>query len=106
MKNQEKIMLEKIQEYRAGKRTLAAFCFKEGITIDKMKYWMYHRKLEHKPIVSDIPASGTKGFVSINIIEDNKTGPGLRLEVRGITITIERGFDKALLLEVAEALTA
>ena len=106
MRNQEETMLAIIRDYRVSGKALAAYCAENGLTVDKMKYWMYVRKLEQKPMAAEILSNGTKDFVSIDLFEGGKTGPGLTLEIMGITITIERGFDKALLLEVAEALTA
>ena len=107
-------MRRMIREYRSGGKTLAEYCAGTGITVETMKYWMYNRKIEGKPSGSTdvtVPVDpavqcGPGNFVSYGFAGVGGADTGIRLEVKGVTIAVERGFDKALLSEVVEALAS
>jgi len=107
MKNNVKQeMAAKISEYRTSKKTLAAYCFENGLSPEKMKYWMYRRKNKAEE-TSTTNASGSKAdFISYDLTSRSSNIPSLALEIKGFTINVSAGFNKELLLEVREALSA
>ena len=113
MENKVDMMRRRIREYRNSGKTLAEYCVETGLTVETMKYWMYSRKIEREAsgstelAVQAGPAvqKGFGGFVGYSLACADPADTGIRLEIKGVTITLERGFDKALLSEVAEALS-
>jgi hypothetical protein len=105
MKKHEKMWFDRIMKYRASGKALTAFCAENDLASEQMKYWMYKRKIEKMP-TADKTSRNKRGFVSYSLADGSQNGSGIKLELKGMTITVEKGFDKALLLEVTEALTA
>ncbi|MCL1810248.1 MAG: hypothetical protein FWG42_10865 [Clostridiales bacterium] len=102
MKKHEEIWSARIKEYRTSGKSLKAFCADNEFTIAAIKYWLYNRKLEQ---IETSNGENNCTFVSVGFADwPTDVGSGVSLQLKGITVNVERGFDKALLLEVVEAL--
>lgn len=104
MKRTEEDWAELIQAYRASEEGMKSFCDDAGITVSNLKYWMYKRRIVGgSKRTRPKPETKKASFISVVLPKDPKQS-GIQLEIGGVSVTVEKGFDKALLLEVVEAL--
>ena len=115
MKNTDMIWEERIKEYKGSGKSIKEFCTGKDFTLDAFKYHMYKEKGYRKNISGKVTAknsteTGRQDFVNIGLIESPKSGllheTGIRLDLKGVSINVRRGFDKGLLLEIVGVLTA
>jgi len=81
---------DKITEWRTSGLSIAAWCRQNDESYHRFLYW--RRRLEPKT---------TGGFVELTL-----ESPALALACNGVTLRIERGFDRELLREVLSVLKA
>ena len=89
-----------IGEQRASGLTVAAFCARRGIPVSTFSPWK--RELggaRHGPPPGPV-------FVEATVRGVSDGRGGVTIQVGGRRVTVTRGFDRGLLLEVLEALEA
>lgn len=89
-----------IQAYRKSGLTLQAWCDREGISKERMKYWMYRRKAGSQP------RRPSAAFVPVHV---EPLAPAADLspiwvQVGEFRVGVTAGFDPRLLRNVVEAL--
>lgn len=91
---------KQIEAYRESGLTLQVWCDREGVSKDRMKYWMYKRKVDRQP------HRPSATFVPVHV---ESTAPSADLspiwvQVGEVRVGVAAGFDPRLLRDVVEAL--
>ncbi|WP_397386675.1 IS66 family insertion sequence element accessory protein TnpA [Paenibacillus sp. MMS20-IR301] len=87
---------ERIRDYRASGRTMAAWWEAQGGTLHQLKYWL--RKID-----SSVPSTSTPHFIPVTVSPPPRA-PSLTLRFGPATLDVREGFSPELLRQVVQAL--
>jgi hypothetical protein len=84
-----------VDQYEASGQTRASYSSAQGIKVHTLDYWRWKLKRQ--------PAARRSGWIPVKVIEETSS---IDLSIGKVCITVRRGFDRELLGEVLQVLSA